>query len=42
MGMGQIKWQERKGHTEATYSGVHTFGIFKDGVHIDKKLGIIR
>jgi hypothetical protein len=41
MGMDQLKWQEQKGRIEATFWGVHTFRIFKDGVHTVTKLGII-
>jgi len=40
MEMGQIKWQDRKRYTEAKFSAVHNFRIFKDGVHIVTKLGI--
>jgi hypothetical protein len=39
MEMGQIKWQDRMRYTEAKFSVVHTFRIFKGGIH-SHKIGI--
>jgi hypothetical protein len=41
MEMDQIKWQERKRYTQAKFSAVHAFRIFKGGTQIVTKMGII-